>query len=181
MKSTCPLVDFFLWVSVLGVSFLGVSLLGVSLLGSVFLGVSSRGKTFFECPLLDFLSMSVRSRSFSRNVLAWSVSLECLSRSVLSVEKLSRSVRSRSFLARSVFLGVSCLECQCHDWKLIESFSTRGHSWKDTPIKDTPITDTLGKTPRMDTRVKKNPRTDTQRNFFHDRKLLERHSKQGLS
>ena len=61
---------------------------------SVFLGVSSRGKTFCECPLVDFLSMSVRSRSFL---------------------SMSGSVRSRSFLARSVFLGVSCSECQCLD------------------------------------------------------------------
>ena len=56
-------------MSVLVVSFQGAYLLGVPLLG-----VSSRGKTLYECPLVDYLSMSVRPKSFlSKSVLAWSV------------------------------------------------------------------------------------------------------------
>ena len=48
---------------------------------NVFLGVSSRGKTFYECPLVDFLSMSLRSRSvLAWNILAWSVFLGVSSR-----------------------------------------------------------------------------------------------------
>ena len=52
-------------------------------------------KTFYECPVVDFLSGSVLSRSsLARSVPAW-------------------SVLAWSFFLGVSVLGVSCLECQC--------------------------------------------------------------------